>query len=191
MDAMRTKYPFPLLLTIMLTAATFIPSAVSQTEIPPAGITPDSPLYTVKVAIEQLQLMLTFNNTEKVRLHLQFAGERLAELRQMTERHRFEYTQELCTQYENHINQSVAIAGNNTALCELIAIITAKHQVVLERVYEMAPDYAKPSIQKAMNASKTGQEQALINIEKEQGRTRTEEVRRNMEEARKEQMGKM
>jgi putative alpha-1,2-mannosidase len=191
MGEMQTKYPFALLLTITLIAATFVPSAIAQTEIPSAGITPDSPLYPVKIAIEHLQLMLTFNNTEKVKLHLQFAGERLAELQQMTEKHKFEYTQELCIRYENHINQCVALAGNNTALCELIAITTAKHQVVLERVYGMVPDYAKSSIQKAINVSKTGQEQALMNIEKEQGHAKAEEVRRYMEEARKEQRGKM
>lgn len=187
---MHAKGIFAFLLTMLLTITALVPSAFSQVEIPPAGITPDSPLYTVKIAIEQLQLTLTFNNTEKVRLHLQFAGERLAELKQMTERHRFEYTQELCIRYENHINQSVAIAGNNTALCKLIAITTAKHQVVLEKVYGMVPDYAKPFIQKAANVSKTGQEQTLMNIQRREGPEKTEEVRRVMEKARKEQMGK-
>jgi len=46
---------------------------------------PDSPLYPLKLAVEQLQINLTFSDIGKVKLHSQFADRRVEEIIQMAE----------------------------------------------------------------------------------------------------------
>ena len=48
-----------------------------------AGVTPDSPLYGVDVAMDNIGLMLTFNKAKKAEKKLQIANERLKEAKMM------------------------------------------------------------------------------------------------------------
>jgi len=59
------------------TTSTSTPAAV----IP--GLTPDSPFYFLDKFIESLQEMLTFNQDAKAKLQMQFAAERVAEIKAM------------------------------------------------------------------------------------------------------------
>lgn len=56
-----------------------------ELDIREAGITPDSPLYGLDKAMERLRLVVTFGETNKVKLKLKFAEERLSETEQMIE----------------------------------------------------------------------------------------------------------
>ncbi len=51
-----------------------------------AGITPDSPLWGIDTALENIDLALTFDNEVKVRKRLEIASERLLEAKLMAER---------------------------------------------------------------------------------------------------------
>ena len=59
------------------------PFAVAQADTVPAGTTPDSFLYGLDVALDQIKLLLTFDNAEQARVGLSIARERLSEVREM------------------------------------------------------------------------------------------------------------
>lgn len=54
--------------------------AQTATSLPDAGWLPDNGLYGLKIAIEDLQTALTFNDTAKAQLEIQHAQIRLAEI---------------------------------------------------------------------------------------------------------------
>jgi len=49
---------------------------------------------------------------------------------------------------------------------EIVAVATARHQAVLEKVYANAPEQAKAAIEKAIEASSRGQEKSLNSLSK-------------------------
>ncbi len=51
-----------------------------------AGITPDSPIYGLKIALDRIRLSLTFNRTEKTELGLKMAEQRLIEAQLMADK---------------------------------------------------------------------------------------------------------
>ena len=59
--------------------------AVLEEETVDAGITPDTTLYGLDLAVERIKLALTFNKVTKVKVELKNAGERLAETKLMIE----------------------------------------------------------------------------------------------------------
>ena len=60
----------------------FVGTVHAQTEgLPNAGITPDSPFYFLDKLGETLREFITFNKQAKVRLHIKYAGERVAEIK--------------------------------------------------------------------------------------------------------------
>lgn len=64
-----------------------------------AGITPDSILYTADKLVEDIQLALTFDDQKDADLLLQFANERLAEAKVMTEEEKTEFVQSAVNDY--------------------------------------------------------------------------------------------
>ncbi len=55
----------------------------TQTTLPPAGLTPDSPFYFLNQFTENLQRFFTFNPEAKARLEIKFAAERISEIKVM------------------------------------------------------------------------------------------------------------
>lgn len=143
-------------------------TSVFAQELPGPGITPDSWLYGLDKAFESLQMALTFDPVAKAGLHIQFAGERLAEAKAMIEKGRPEFVPDLVKEHEGNIDKSNEIAAvaqqvgrNITKLNELVALATSVHIETLEEIYEKVPDQAKPAVLKAKEVSARGQEEAL------------------------------
>ena len=67
---------------MLFVALSFSP-VLAQTDntLPNAGLTPDSPFYFLDKLGEVLQEFFTFNPQAKARLQLEFAGERIAEIK--------------------------------------------------------------------------------------------------------------
>lgn len=152
-------------------------SVVAEEELPDAGITPDSMLYGLDRAFERISLALTFDRAAKAEKHLEFASERIAELKTMVDKGEPEFVEELKKDHErelsaveSEIEGARALGRNVTALAEHVADVTSKHIVVLERVLEKVPDQAKPAIMHAINVSQRGREKAVESILKEKGR---------------------
>ncbi len=70
------------IIAILLTCLLVLPLALAQQPEDP-GITPDSFLWGLDNAIDQLTLLLTFDQAEKARKGLEIARERLLEVKQM------------------------------------------------------------------------------------------------------------
>lgn len=144
------------------------PSPIFERELPAAGILPDSPLYMFKKLFESVDLFLTFDEAAKAEKYLNYAELRLVEAKEMVEKGKPEYVDELLEEYEDKLEKANEIAkvaqqvGKNVSkVVELVAIATAVHVDVLEDVYERVPEQAKSAIERAMEFSKRGNREAL------------------------------
>ena len=146
-----------------------------ERELPAAGITPDSWMYGFKRFFEGIDLFFTFDDVAKAEKHLKYAELRLAEAKEMTEKGKPEFVDDLIEEYEDNLEKANEISkiaqqiGKNvTKVTELVAVATSIHMDVLENVLEKVPEQAKPSIQRAITSSKRGNEEALMVLEKAQ-----------------------
>lgn len=71
-----------------------------------AGITPDSVLYTVDKLFEDLQLAFSPDSENEAGLLLQFANERLAEAKEMTEEEKTEFVQTTINDYMSKLEDA-------------------------------------------------------------------------------------
>ena len=140
----------------------------AQEQLINPGITPDNPLYVLDRAIERLQLILTFDEESKAKLHLMIAEERLSEAKAMVEKGKPEFVEDLAKEYEVELNECNRVASKAqevgkdvTKVRELVVLATSKHLEVLEEVQGKVPGVAKPAIERAMDVSVRGQEEAL------------------------------
>ncbi len=130
--------------------------------------------YGLTRAWEKVQLAFTFNSEKESELYLKFAERRLSESLEILEEDE-EKAKELLEEYEeslergNEISRIAQQAGKNiTKVTELVAIATTIHEDVLKGVLEKVPEQAKLPIQRAINSSKRGNEEALNALEKTQ-----------------------
>jgi DNA-binding ferritin-like protein len=144
-----------------------------QRELPSAGITPDSWFYGFKRFFEAIDLFFTFDDIAKAEKHAKYAELRLAEAKEMAEKGKTEYLDDLIKEYKKNLEKCNEIAkiaqqvGKNvTKVTELVSIATSIHIEVLEEVLEKVPEQAKSSIQKAINCSREGNEDSLNILEK-------------------------
>ena len=149
------------------------PNISLERGLPEAGITPDSWLYGFKRFFESIDLFFTFDEIAKAEKYLKYAELRLAEAKEMAEKGKSEFVSDLAKEYENYLEKANEIAktaqevGKNvTKLTEIVAIATWVHVDVLENVLEKVPEEAKPAIERAINSSKKGNEEALSILEK-------------------------
>lgn len=142
-----------------------------DTQLPDPGITPDSWMYGVKKAFENVDMALTFGEEGKAKKHLQYAELRLSEAKAMAEKGRTEYVNDLGQEYQNQLENAnrLALSNNNTKgnLTEMVANATAKHIQVLERVRQQVPEQAKDSIDAAKEKSMKGNQGALKALSRE------------------------
>lgn len=153
-----------------------------------AGLTPKSPFYFLDTFSDWLNLKLTFNSIKKVEKKLEQASERLAELKALKDDGNLdqENAEKLKEKYKNLSEGAEADAkdlktkGKDiTALVKKMEDLTARHTAVLQKVLEKVPEQAKDSIEKALEVSKRGHEQAIEAIQKEvkEGKIKREELR--------------
>lgn len=77
---MKTKFALIAALLLLIT-----PFAFAENDLPSAGMTPDSPLWGLDLAIEKIQLALTRDPTAKIQKRLENVEERVAEEKAMAE----------------------------------------------------------------------------------------------------------
>ncbi|HLC51117.1 MAG TPA: DUF5667 domain-containing protein [archaeon] len=137
-----------------------------------AGFTPDSPVYGLDRAVENVQLLLAFDSLQKAKLHYQLAKERLAEARELAKQGKSQYVAKLQEEYENELGsadsdeeKAVASGQNVTDFAETVTDETHKHVLVLQRVLESAPDQAKPALEAAIKRSLERQTKIAERIE--------------------------
>jgi hypothetical protein len=155
--------------TVVLVLLIFTSISVSaEIELPAPGITPDSIFYGLDKALERVRFALARDEVSKAKLQVEFANERIAEAKEMTEKGKPEYLPGLLKDYETNIARSNEIIEtakgieiDTSQVDELVATATAVHVDVLEAVLEVADPQAKDAIQRSIARSEKGQEEAL------------------------------
>lgn len=133
-------------------------------------VMPDSPLYPCKRKAEDIGIGVAQTLEEKARRQLSAAGDRIEEAKAMVEEEKLELARKALEDYEEGLGkalnygEAIAELAKKKEFEELVFEATSVHINVLERVLEKAPDAAKPAIEKAIAASKKGQEEAIERI---------------------------
>jgi len=124
------------------------------------GIFPDNPLYFLDKIAERIQMFLTFDKAEKVKLHMQFVEERIEEVYVMEIREKPEFIDPLVTEMEmeremaeDKLDEMKALGQNITALEHDVYEKASQHTAVLERVKEMVPEQHRGPIEVAIDKS--------------------------------------
>ncbi|HCP08809.1 MAG TPA: hypothetical protein DIT25_03370 [Candidatus Moranbacteria bacterium] len=137
--------------------------------LPDPGITPDSPFYFLDKWGKGISLAFTFGTEAKAKKQLIIAQERLAEAEQMEEEGKTEAAEKAVEQYGKMVSaaaENVAKAARSgegfpDALAGLLATTTSISQTVLGKVYVQVPEQAKGAIERAMQTSTRGMQEAV------------------------------
>ncbi|MFH1401986.1 MAG: DUF5667 domain-containing protein [Parcubacteria group bacterium] len=150
-----------LLITLSFLLSLGMGVLAQETELPDPGLTPDSPFYFLKSWKESIQTFFTFGAENKAKQYLHLSEVRLAEYEKMVEKGKTEIAQKTFEKYEKQLNHALEKAGEAKEKGKNIAAFEKeasekilKHQEVLERVLEKAPEQAKPAIEKAIEELK-------------------------------------
>ena len=172
--------------------AIFLFSGTSQAQandLPQPGMLPDSPFYFMKSFFEGIGTFFAFNDLAKAERFLNLAETRLAEAKALAEKGKSQLAERSVERYQEQINRALSRAEQARTkgldIDEVMAKVseaTLRHQAVLADVYQKVPEQAQPAIQRAMEASMRGYEEALRAVSKE----KQEEVIQQMEQKREE-----
>lgn len=171
------------LVTILIFTVVGAVRAQENVELPSPGITPDSPFYFLDTLGERIGLLFARSAEAKARKALAIAEEKLAETEAMVDEGKDKAAEIAINRYGETISEAArALAqaaqtgeGFDEALKSLIAKATSIHLGVLSRVYEKVPEKAQEVIQRAMEKSSRGGEEALEAIEATEARERVQE----------------
>ena len=113
----------------------------AQTNEEDPGVTPDSPFYGLDRAIERIQLALTQNRAERAKMGLQFAYERLREIRAMEKVNRTELADKVDEDYDEQmeqVNEEIEELGNETNVTDVMRLRAELWIQSLEQKMEQA-----------------------------------------------------
>ena len=132
------------------------------------GSLPGDALYQVKLGTEQVRMILPGDDVTRAELTLSFAERRMEEIVALAEAGRVQHMGLAVTKYDDAVKKVLArmelVRDENSAagnITTLVAEATARHLSVLDTVYDMVPDEAKPAITRARERSLKGQQTAL------------------------------
>jgi hypothetical protein len=130
---------------------------------------PGDTLYSVKLGIEEATMMLSGDDVARAERALNFASKRVREMLTLTERERLGDLGVSADKYCCAMNMSLvrmeaalgnggSLAGNITAR---VAEAAAEHLPVLDGVYNVTPDEARPAMTRAMERALTCYQTAI------------------------------
>lgn len=153
---------------LLITSLFFGGTAYAQDEeLPDPGLTPDSPFYFLDTWGKNIGMFFTFGNEAKARKALQYAEERLAEARAMAAKNRVREMERAANGYDGFmamVNERLEAAvqqGLSDNISETVALATAKHIKVLDRVKDQVSEQDRGALTRARTASMNGQINAL------------------------------
>ncbi|OGH12461.1 MAG: hypothetical protein A2857_00135 [Candidatus Levybacteria bacterium RIFCSPHIGHO2_01_FULL_36_15] len=127
------------------------------------NLSPTSPFYFMKRVQEGIQLTLTFDQQEKEKMRLSLAGERLAEMEEITKLSKLQELSNIAQDYKNTIEAMAdnieKIDKDKKEIKDLLKTVeeeTAKHNIILEEVSVKLPDEAKDMVEQAIEANWNG-----------------------------------
>ncbi len=124
------------------------------------GSLPGEALYPVKLGVERATMMLTGNDLARAERALDFASKRVREILTLTEREQIGDLGAAAERYCYALNISLAAmervrngGADTESVTARAAEATARHLSILDGLYDMVPDEAKPAIARAMEQS--------------------------------------
>lgn len=132
------------------------------------GSLPGDALYGVKQATEEVRLAAARSDADKAELHLAFAERRASEATELAQRGKSQEAHEAAEGYQKHVAAVGAELEQQKVHGKDVEKLVAKfqehlkrHEATMTRVLDQVPDQAKGAIQRAMEVSRRGQEQAI------------------------------
>ncbi|PIR68451.1 hypothetical protein COU49_01135 [Candidatus Nomurabacteria bacterium CG10_big_fil_rev_8_21_14_0_10_35_16] len=179
-----------LLLIPVLAVLLLAGSAHAQTEeLPDPGTLPGNPFYYFKLAAEQVGTLFTFGDLSKAERFQALAEKRLAEAQALSEEGDEERATNAAERYgamlariEERTQKAKEDGKDVEGLLERMAERSLKHQAVLARVFDKAPEAARPALERVMGMSAQKHEAAVQAISGE----RAETIRARLQEEREE-----
>jgi len=173
-----------LLSGVILTSLLFSGTAVlaqeaqeEESQLPDAGILPDSPLYFFDNMGKNIGLFFTSGPEAKAEKAMEYAGERLAEAQAMAAKGKSNGVEKAANGYDKFVTMAAEKAeearqkGASDNVSEAVALATSKHLSVLDKVAESfpeaVPEQARQAISRAKEASIKGMESALKGLAQE------------------------
>jgi uncharacterized membrane protein YgcG len=129
------------------------------------GAVPGDRLYGVDTAVEQIELSFTLKPDKALALQLRIATERLGEAEALLDAGDTTFAAEALDAYnatvaEITISSEQISAQDDTDTAGAIQDTLSQHQIRLQALLSKVPEQARPGIERAIEASKHGQEQA-------------------------------
>lgn len=151
---------------------------------------PDNPLYSVKLATEQVQLILTPSDIGKARLCARLADRRVAEIIYIANKGNTQQVEVITQRLDKHLvtlvrltsvlkapqllapsegaeaDRDVFAGGNSQAkLKATLAYYAINHPAALNAALEKSPESVKPALRRAIAVSVAGYEEALLALD--------------------------
>lgn len=151
---------------------------------------PDNPLYSVKLATEQVQLILTPSDIGKARLCARLADRRVAEIIYMASKGNAQQVEVITQRLDKHLvtlvrltsalkapqvlapsegaeaDRDSFVGGNSQAkLKATLTYYAINHPAALNAALDKAPESAKPALRRAIAVSVAGYEEALLALD--------------------------
>jgi len=167
-----------------LTAILVVLGAGAATAAAASNALPDSSLYPVKLAAEQVRLVFTTSDVSRANLHTQFAERRVEEIAAMARQGETEQVAILTTELASHLEQAsyliqkveeteaeqfIELPGEASTeaeqLKESAKEITSEGIAVLENTLDNTPEQTKPALQQAIDISRDHYERLQLEID--------------------------
>lgn len=143
-------------------------AAAQEAALPTTSITPDNPIYGLKIAIERIQLLMTQDKLAQARLHYQFAEARLAEAQTLAKEGKTELADKTLKDYENELNETntdleraVANGKNITSLTSDISDRSFLHIQAMRNMHDEFPASLRQDVDNNINMSLMHQARAV------------------------------
>jgi hypothetical protein len=155
-----------------------------------AGLTPDSYFYFLDRLAQWVDLKLTFDPVRKIEKKLQYASEKMAEMKTLKEDNKLDKktAKSIETDYDtltaDTTNSIDALKSEGKDVAELVKKMeeqSSEHTAKLEEVLNGAPEEARDALEHALEVSKRGHERAIEALSKEieEGNIKEEELGEN------------
>ncbi|MEX2586769.1 MAG: DUF5667 domain-containing protein [Actinomycetota bacterium] len=166
-----------LLVAMLIVLMGAAPASAQTEQLPDPGMLPSNGFSSfLERAAEAVGTFFTFGGDDKADRYFSLAEERLAEAQALVDEDNIDRAEATLERYRTQLGQAsdwsegLEEGESREELSTKIAEATLKHLEVLAEVYEKVPDEAKAAIERAMQASSVGHDQALqaLSAEKRQ-----------------------
>jgi hypothetical protein len=137
----------------------------SEAALASQGALPGEALYSIKLSLEKVELLVTLDPAQKIELHNQFAQARLVEIQDLVMEGRYNYIREAVSNFEAHVQQASrllsALASKDperaTQLALALKETLASQRSFLTFLLAAAPREVAPELLRAIGIAASGE----------------------------------